>query len=64
MLFSHSDIEKAYYASATATKDRLIVKQVNTNAYAIQAQLNLPDVHDGKHQISLENKTAIPLAVI
>jgi alpha-L-arabinofuranosidase len=37
--------------SATATRDRLIVKLVNTNSHTIQARLNLEGISDGKAKV-------------
>jgi alpha-L-arabinofuranosidase len=45
------DLPHGVYASATATKDRLIVKLVNTTAHAIQTRLNLANVPNGTAQV-------------
>jgi alpha-L-arabinofuranosidase len=39
------------YASATATRDRLIVKLVNTNRLPLQAQLHLEGIPDGQAKV-------------
>ena len=39
------------YASATASKDRIFIKLVNTNLFEVQAQVNLPGIPNGKAQI-------------
>ena len=45
------NLPEGVFASATVTKDRLIVKLVNTNQETIQAQIHLAGIPDGKAQV-------------
>jgi alpha-L-arabinofuranosidase len=45
------DLPNGFYASATATSDRLIVKLVNTTGQAMQVKLHLVGIPDGKAQV-------------
>jgi alpha-N-arabinofuranosidase len=45
------ELPSGVFGSATATKDRLIVKLINTNSYVIQSRLNLSGIPDGPAQV-------------
>jgi len=45
------ELPAGVYASATVTKDRLVLKLVNTNSHEVQAQLSLPGIPNGQAHI-------------
>ncbi len=45
------ELPTGVFASATTTRDRLVLKVVNTNAYGVRADLTLPGVPDGQARI-------------